>query len=247
MTTSDGVRIAVSRYHGGAPHNPAVVLVHRLGGTRKEWTPLIERVFPPKHPMNLVTFDLRGHGQSTAGTGKKKGAITWQKFSSGEYAKMDADLAAVLDHLSKRKGGPPGRVVLVGSDLGSTIAVRTAANKKGRVDALALVSPGAALRELDIYEPFGAVLHQPNLILAADKDTVSHKPAKTLGAMSKASRLIVYDARAHGAQYLGDEKWQMWDDLADWVEARVHPAASPTASSSAPGAASTPAPPASSQ
>jgi len=47
--------------HGGA--GPAVLLVHGTGHNRAVWEPVVERL---REDFRLVTFDLRGHGQSEA-------------------------------------------------------------------------------------------------------------------------------------------------------------------------------------
>ena len=247
VSTADGVRIQVSAWRGGEAASPAVVLVHRLGGTHEEWIPLIERVFPPKSPMNVYALDLRGHGQSKEAKDHPKakdGKVTWQSFDNAAFEKMDGDLEALLARLGKDKGGPPAAWVLAGSDLGATLAVRQAAKLDAAVVGVALVSPGAALRGMDIYEPFGKVLNRPNLILAGLEDNVSAKSAKAMAAMSKSSTLVTFEAREHAAQFLGEKRWEMWDELADWVEARVRPQ-TPKASASASAAGSAPKPSAS--
>ena len=224
VKTSDGVRIEASRYSGGDATAPVVVLTHRLGGTQEEYKPLLQRLFPPKHPMNVIAFDLRGHGAS-------KGKRPWPTFEPSDFEAMDRDLEAIRNHLTKDKKGAPTTWVLVGSDLGATLAVRHAAKVEG-VAGVALVSPGASLRGLDLYKPFGAVLKHPNLILAGEQDNVSKHPAKALAAMSKSSKLVTFNERGHGAQSLGKARWEMWDELADWVEARVSVSAPPSSSAS---------------
>lgn len=216
-SASDGVRIGASRWaaQGSAA---AVLLVHRLGGDRSEWTPLVERLLPTKQPMHIVSFDLRGHGESTADPKKPKGKIGWQSFDQAAFEKMDADLEAVMATHAK---GKETSWILVGSDLGGTLVVRQAASRKGDVVGVALVSPGAALRGIDLYKPFEHVAGHPNLLLAGTQDTVSDGPVKVLARMSPTSKLVTWEARGHGAQFLGEERWEMWDELADWVDARV--------------------------
>jgi alpha-beta hydrolase superfamily lysophospholipase len=220
VKTLDGVVVHGSFWKGGEAHAPAVVLAHRLGGDRTEWTPLIERLFPTHKPMNVVALDLRGHGQSTTRKGKP-GKVLWQSLETDDFARMDSDVAGVIAWLVKKEGGPPSRLILVGSDIGATAITRAAKESSIPVVAAALISPGASLRGVDLYEPFAAVLALPNLIMAADADNVSSEPAKSLGAMSKSSTVLRFDGNAHGAEALGGQHWEAWDSLADWVEARA--------------------------
>jgi len=242
-TTPDGVRIEASRWVAQEPSTTVVLLVHRLGGDRSEWTPLVERLLPTKQPMHIVSFDLRGHGASTADPKKPKGKIGWQSFDQAAFEKMDADLEAVM---AKHAKGKDVSWILVGSDLGATLVVRQAATGQGDVLGMALVSPGASLRGIDLYKPFPHVAGHPNLLLAGTRDTVSDGTVKLLACMSPTSKRVTWDARGHGAQFLGEERWEMWDELADWVDARVRetlvgtPAAASSASASASGSASAP-------
>ncbi|MBI5532067.1 MAG: alpha/beta fold hydrolase [Deltaproteobacteria bacterium] len=230
MTAADGVKLEGSLYAGGDARAPAVILVHRMAGTRTEWTPLIERLFPPKMPLNVLTFDLRGHGTSV-GDGKGKGApgakggkkLAWNEFGPAEFAALSKDVQAAIQWMDRRTGGPAGAVVLVGSDIGATASVVAAKGLGNRLRGVALISPGAALRGVDIYKPFGEVLTLPNLIVAAREDNTSNEPAQALHAMSKGSRMVGVDGALHSAEYLGREVPYVWDEIADWVEERVRP------------------------
>jgi pimeloyl-ACP methyl ester carboxylesterase len=185
--------------------------------------------------MHIVSFDLRGHGKSATDPKKPKGKTAWQAFDREAVERMDADLEAVMAKQTKGKTS----WILVGSDIGATLAVRQAARTKGDVVGVALVSPGASLRGVGLYKPFEQVVELPNLLLAGTRDTVSDGPVKVLARMSPSSKLVTWQARGHGAQFLGEERWEMWDELADWVDARVReplvgtPASSASASASA--------------
>lgn len=222
MHTKDGTKLAASLFVGGEPSAPAIVLVHRLAGTRAEWDPLVQRLFPVHAPMNVLAIDLRGHGGSTQKASDAKKTV-WQSFKPDDFKKMAGDVEAAIDFLNKRKGGPPSSIVLVGSDLGATALVNAVSDAKLRPAGVCLVSPGAALRGVDLYRPFGAVLSLPNFIVAGTGDTVSHEPAVSLHAMSKGTEVLDLDSRAHGAEFLGAEKPAMWDAIADWVDRRVAP------------------------
>ena len=235
VKTSDGVVLHGSFWKGGEPNAPAVILAHRLGGDRTEWTPLIERLFPAKKPLNVVAFDLRGHGASTKRKAKPA-KMAWQSFKSDDFAQMNKDVESVADWLAKREGGPPAQLILVGSDIGATAVTLAAKASAVPIAAVALVSPGASLRGVDLYEPFGALLALPNLIITAEADNVSTEPARALGAMSKSSTVLRFDGNAHGAEALGSQHWEVWDSLADWVEARVGTGEMIAPSSSASGA-----------
>lgn len=227
VVTSDGVKLFGSLYGVDEGSAPAVILAHRMAGARGEWTPLLERLYPLRTPMNVLAIDLRGHGESTtrALVGKQNAKeakkLDWNGLGAADYAAMGGDIQAAVKWLDGRPGGPARSLVLVGSDTGAT-AVTIAARAFGsRLKAVALVSPGASLRGVDIYAPYGSVLDLPNLVAAARLDTTSHDPSVALHEMAKGSELLLLDGRAHSAEFLGRENPELWDRLADWIEQRV--------------------------
>ncbi|HQB43619.1 MAG TPA: alpha/beta fold hydrolase [Polyangiaceae bacterium] len=216
--SSDRFKLHVSRWKAKEPSTVSVLLVHRLGGDRSEWTPLIERLLPSDEPMDIVSFDLRGHGESTVDPAKPNRPVHWSSFDLATFEKMDGDVEAVMGLHEK---GNKFKWILVGSDLGANLVVRQAHRRSDNIVAVALVSPGASLRGLELYRPFASVLELPNLLLAGTKDTVSDEPVRLLGQMSKTSTRVTWDVSGHGAEALGKERWQMWDELANWIDERV--------------------------
>jgi pimeloyl-ACP methyl ester carboxylesterase len=104
VPTDDGARLAVSVIGTdsgrlGAP----VVLTHGWGGSRAVWDAVVARLTAAGHPV--ITFDLRGHGDSTLGT------------APVSLARLADDLAAVLDHVDARD------VVLGGHSGGGYVAL----------------------------------------------------------------------------------------------------------------------------
>jgi len=214
------VKLGASLWVGGEANAPAVVLVHRLGGTRSEWEPLVQRLFPVRQPMNVLSIDLRGHGESTEKAAEKH-KLAWQKFKTDDFAKTANDVEAAVQFLRERPGGPPSMLVFVGSDLGATAMVQ--AVDKGKITAAGacLVSPGASLRGVDLYKPFVSLMRLPNLVVAAQGDNISQDPVKALGNMSKSSELVMLGGRGHSAEFLGAESPKLWDIVADWVDRRA--------------------------
>ncbi|NUP78237.1 MAG: alpha/beta hydrolase [Nonomuraea sp.] len=124
----DGVTIPVTRGGRGRP----LVLCPGLNSTQADLSELIELL---RRDHDVVTFDLRGHGLSSA---------------AGRYS-FDAflgDLTAVMAHLDT----PP---LLVGYSLGADLAVHHAADHPGGVAGLVLIdganpTPEPFLTEADL-------------------------------------------------------------------------------------------------
>ncbi|ARP94544.1 alpha/beta fold hydrolase [Bordetella genomosp. 13] len=102
VTAPDGVTLAVQE--SGNPDGPAIVFVHGLLGSRLSWqaqvdSPLLQR-------YRLITYDLRGHGQS--GMPDDAAAYT-------DGRRWADDLASVIAATGAR------RPVLVGWSLGAAV------------------------------------------------------------------------------------------------------------------------------
>ena len=99
-------------------HGPDVVLIHAFQMDLREWDEVVPGLVQSRR---VLRYDVRGHGRS--------------RFTEPLPSPV-ADLLALLDELKI------GRAVLVGSSMGSTIALEFALTHPDRVDRLILMSPG---------------------------------------------------------------------------------------------------------
>jgi pimeloyl-ACP methyl ester carboxylesterase len=108
VRTTDGIDLVV-REHGD-PADPTVVLVHGYPDTQELWSGVVERLTADHH---VVTYDVRGAGESSAPAGVSGYALT----------RLSDDLLAVVEATT-----PPGRRIhLVGHDWGSIQSWESAA------------------------------------------------------------------------------------------------------------------------
>lgn len=108
VVASDGVRIAVRE--AGSPAHPTVVLVHGYPDSQGLWAGVVAALQDDHH---VVTYDVRGAGESSAPAGLGGYALT----------QLSDDLLAVVDAVA-----PDGREVhLVGHDWGAIQSWESAA------------------------------------------------------------------------------------------------------------------------
>jgi 3-oxoadipate enol-lactonase len=124
--TPDGVSIAytlqAAERPAESPGRPRIALIHSLALDRSIW----DRVVPLLTPhADVLTFDCRGHGQST----RVKMKYTPELFAG--------DLASLLDHVHWP------RVTVAGCSMGGCIAQAFAGVYPGRVEALAVIDSTA--------------------------------------------------------------------------------------------------------
>jgi len=117
---ADGVRLA-TRTWSGPPDGPAYVLHHGLASSQHIWDLMVPGL---ARDATVVTFDARGHGESS-------------KPSSGYgFDHTVADAVAVLKS-TRRK-----RRILVGHSWGAMVALEVAARKPSAVSGVVLIDGG---------------------------------------------------------------------------------------------------------
>lgn len=192
--TSDGVTIS-GTFVGGdegedqAP-GPVAVLVHQLGSTRAEWTPLVEALTRAPR-ISVLAIDLRGHGESTR-AGER--TLDFNAFDEGDWAKLEIDVAGAV--ALARERFEANRIVLVGSSIGSSAVIRAAASDPS-IAAVAAISPGRAYRGVDAMTPIAALSGRPFLAIASSGEADSAESARAMAAAT-GGEVQLYRGTAHG-------------------------------------------------
>jgi pimeloyl-ACP methyl ester carboxylesterase len=119
----------------GGKDGLAVVLVHSLAGTARQWSEQLRHL---RQSRRAVAFDFRGHGRSDA---PKNGDYT--------IAGMAADIAATVDSLGL------DRFVLVGHSMGGGAALVYAGMHPERVLGLMLIDPIGDGKQIPAAEATG--------------------------------------------------------------------------------------------
>lgn len=211
---------------------PAVILVHQLSSNHREWAPLVSRLHPARgESVTTLAIDLRGHGESLAGP---EGSTSWQSFGTHvqRWAGIVNDVAAAVAFLRARPQ-PPSAIVIVGSSIGSSAALRYAASDPS-IAGVALISPGLAYRGLDTLEPMGALASSGRrvLLIASEGDTASAEALAQLVARAQGRanvESVVYTGTgAHGVSIGAPGVHpEMWDRLERWVKTTLGVATQP--------------------
>ncbi len=112
---------------------PALLLIHGLGSCKEDWE---DQLAPFARHCQVVSFDLRGHGQSDKPAGP---------YSIAQFAD---DAAALLGALGI------GTAHVVGISLGGAIAFQLALDHPALVKTLAIVNSGPDARMRTFKEKF---------------------------------------------------------------------------------------------
>lgn len=134
LTTGDNVKLGFDYYPAQQPNSPTVILLPDTRCDRKNFG-----AFPVKlnkAGFNVMAMDLR-YKDLIARSGNMQQQVQTIQKQNLEVL-VDQDLKSALDFLSKQNGVDPKRICILGTSLGSRIALKSGVQYK--LKALVLVS-----------------------------------------------------------------------------------------------------------
>lgn len=203
--TDDGVTIAATWYEPSARPAPAVILVHMLGKTRRDWDHLASRA--ASEGIGALALDLRGHGESSG--------------SAQDYAGMVQDVRAARRFLATRSEVTPSRIALAGASIGANLAALVAA-EDASIAGLALLSATTEYRgvriEPALLRKYGA---RPLLLVVSDDDGFAVRSMRELQkAAGGGGETMVLSRAGHGMAMLTADP-DLSRRLVDWLKRRL--------------------------
>ena len=200
LRTEDGVSLAASWYEPANRPAPAVILVHMLQRSRKDWDPVASRL--ASEGIGALTLDLRGHGESQGSAGDNLPA-------------MLQDIKAARRHLASRFDVNHARIGLAGASAGANLAAMDASSDSG-IASLVLLSASLDYRGLRIEAAVRKYGSRPLLLVASDDDAYAMRSAKDLQKITGGIReLLVLKHAGHGTNMLSAPE-DVPRHLVDW-------------------------------
>ena len=187
--TEDGVTIVATWYEPAYRPAPAVVLVHMLQRSKRDWESLAARLAGAG--IGALAIDLRGHGESS------DGATT--EGSTG-YAAMVHDVRAARLFLATRHDVLPGRIGIAGASIGANLAALAAAD--GAFASVALLSPSLDYRGLRIEAAVRKYGGRPLLLVSSDDDPYARRSALDLEKTGTSREILSLVGAGHGTTML---------------------------------------------
>jgi dienelactone hydrolase len=185
LEAADGLTLQGEYFARSDAEGRAVLLLHQIYTNRASWTPLIYPLLDAGY--KVLAVDLRGYGAT-------RGKINWT-------AAQD-DTVAWADWLKAQPGVTS--VALVGSSMGSSLALVGCAAVEGCVGAVAL-SPG--LNYFDVYTGEAVQAGFPSLIVYAENDRYPKEGVPTLQEIGGDSvQVIMYPGRVHGVDLFKEDE-----------------------------------------
>jgi alpha-beta hydrolase superfamily lysophospholipase len=202
--SDDGVTLAATWYEPSSRPGPAVILVHMLTRSRREWEAIGQRL--SSEGIGALALDLRGHGES--------GGAAAETPDRSDYAAMVLDVRAARRFLAQRSDVQQTRVGILGASLGANLAA-LAASTDASISSLALLSPSLDYRGLRI-ESASRKIAKPMLLIAGDDDPYAARSARDLQKAAGGPReLVILKEGGHGTSMLSRDPG-LTATLVDW-------------------------------
>jgi cephalosporin-C deacetylase-like acetyl esterase len=190
IRTEDGVSLSATWHEPGVRPAPAVILVHMLHKSKRDWEPVAERF--AAEGIGALTIDLRGHGDSG---GAMEGGDT------PDYSALSRDLSAARRYLASRSDVQQSRIGIAGASLGAN---------------LALLSPSLDYRGLRIEAALRKYGSRPALLVSSDDDPYATRSVHDLQKAGGGTReAVVLSQAGHGTVMLGRDQ-DLTRMLVDW-------------------------------
>jgi alpha-beta hydrolase superfamily lysophospholipase len=202
LRAADGTALSAV-WHPPSQPAPAVLLVHMLSRSHREWDPAAQALSAAG--FAVLALDLRGHGESSGG------------YADG-LTPMQQDVQAALDWLKARPEVQSGRVGIAGASLGASLAVLVAASD-ATVRSVALLSPGSEYRGVRCEASMRKFAERGGaaMLVAASGDPYALRTVRQFSAMGAGPRdlRVVDGTSAHGTR-LFEASPELLPALVDW-------------------------------
>ena len=194
LKASDGT-ILKATYFAAAKSGPGVLLLHQCNRQRKVWDDLAGQLATAG--INVLTFDLRGFGES--------GGSPFDKQTPQEHAKVEAekwpgDMETAFQYLVSQQGVTRDVIGVAGASCGVNNSIQTARRHRGEVKSLVLLSGGTNLAGRQFLRQESQL---PELFAVADDDefrpTVEIMPWLFGVSSNPGKKFMHYTSGGHGA------------------------------------------------
>ena len=198
--TDDGVTIAATWYEPSMRPAPAVILVHMLGRSRRDWDGFAGRL--ASAGIGALAIDLRDHGESGSGP------------DAPDHSVMVKDIAAARRFLNARGDVRASSIGIAGASMGANLSALAAASDPS-ISSVALLSPSLDYRGLRIEAAVRKYGNRPMLLVASDDDPYARRSALDLEKIGGQREVLTLTGAGHGTTMLSRSP-ELPQALVDW-------------------------------
>jgi dienelactone hydrolase len=204
FTARDGVQVSGVLYLPDKQPAPAVVLLHMLGRTHRDWDATAARL--AESGIAALAIDFRPAGGANPPAPDAAG---------GGFAGFVSDADAARAYLAARPEINAARIGMAGASLGANVAALSAGNDPS-VRSIALLSVSADYRGLKMEPALKKFASRPALLVASSEDPYALRSARQAVTMGDGPReLRVLSGAGHGSVMLARDP-ELSSALVDW-------------------------------
>lgn len=170
----------MSLYGDFYPENSkkAIILIHMYKQDRTSWDFLIPEL--RKEGYNILTIDLRGHGESTD---------VVKEPTENDFKSMASDLSTAIDFLNKNK---INEISVIGAELGANVGINFVVDEP-KIQRIVLLSPGIEYQGINTVESIKRY-DRPLLILFSKDDEYSGESSGELLVLSGGDNSFAWES-----------------------------------------------------
>jgi pimeloyl-ACP methyl ester carboxylesterase len=221
--TEDSLKISLwVTESGGDTTAPVFVLLPMMAQTHDSYDPFVAalKTALAQDPgngcdlvaPNFISFDLRGHGQSTI---RGKDTLSYRTMKEPEFARYPMDVKQTVESVWPQVVKNGGGCYLVGASIGANTAIMTT-ELLPNVSKVVMLSPGEDYRGLQPGEALKKFKGKV-LIFACEGDQYSAESSRKLAALDKKHcTLHIFEGDDHGTDII-DNNPEAMKILIDWL------------------------------
>lgn len=189
LTTADGITLSALSWQQSSP--TTIVLLHMMPAAKESWLPLVGELL--KLPVNIITPDFRGHGQSGGGN--------YVDFTNEQHQSYMLDVNAVVAYATAQGSE---KFLFAGASIGANCVVKYMAEHPA-VERGVLLSAGLDYYGVKAEDDIARLTENQSLLIAASEDD-TRRSGSNCAAMAKElaerttapTELLVYETGGHG-------------------------------------------------
>ncbi len=210
LKASDGITLKAT-YFAAVKPGPGVLLLHQCNRQRKVWDDLAGQLAAAG--INVLTFDLRGFGESGGSPFDK---LTPQENAEVQSQKWPGDIETAFQYLVSQPAVRRDVIGVGGASCGVNNSIQTARRHPGEVRSLVLLSGGTNLEGRQFLRQESRL---PALFALADDDefraTVEVMPWLFSVSSNPGKRFIHYAKGGHGSDMFAVHP-ELRGTIVDW-------------------------------
>jgi dienelactone hydrolase len=199
---------------------PLVIFLHEISQSKTVWKPYAKEL--AEKGYSVLAIDIRGHGESVIN--KKKQRSYWRKFKEEDWKEVSSDVTKGIAYLKENNPEvDTNRIIIIGSSMGTCVAVKAANEEKKHVKGLILLSPYSNYKGIEARVPLVDYGANPILIIVSKNDYSSYDAATELIKYSQGThQLVLVKSAGHGTFMLKFEP-KLKQIMYDWLIEKLPP------------------------